>query len=114
MHLTRRRLAALAATVSTMAVAFPVASASAAIPAFPTGLPFPVPSYPATGLPAFSPPPLSFTGPSVHIANVIGPTIIGSVVMEGPGAAGQVAAGAPQAISLLSTTAGPTVANGTP
>jgi hypothetical protein len=55
---------------------------------------------------------LSFTGPSVHIATVLGPTIIGSVVFEGPGAAGQVAAGAPQAISLLSTQGGGTAALG--
>jgi hypothetical protein len=102
MNVNRRRLAALAATVSSLAVVLPASSASAQTPALP-----PLPT-----LPAFTPPPLSFVAPSVHVATVIGPTIIGSVVMEGPGAAGQVAAGAPQAISLLSNTGGPTVASG--
>jgi hypothetical protein len=104
MYPTRKR-SALAAAVTTMAIAGPVAGASAATPVLPAALP-------ATGLPAFTFPPLSFTAPSVHIATVIGPTIIGSIVFEGPGAAGQVAAGAPQAISLLSTQGGGTAALG--
>src|ERR1700716_3047367 len=98
MNFTRKRFA-LATAVSTMAIAGPVASASAATPFFPAALPLTLPHLPATGFPAFTPTPLAFTGPSVHIATVIGPTIIGSVVFNGPGAAGQVAAGAPQAIS---------------
>jgi hypothetical protein len=94
MNVNRRRLAALAATVSSLAFAVPATTASAQLPALPT--------LPTTPLPAFNPVGLSFVAPTVHIATVLGPTIIGSVVMEGPGAAGQVAAGAPQAISLLS------------
>jgi hypothetical protein len=102
MNLIGRRLAVLLGAVGAIAAAGPVASASAQTP-----------TLPATTLPAFTPGVLSFVGPSAHIANVLGPTIVGAIVFEGPGAAGQVAAGAPQAISLLSTMGGGTGAFGT-
>jgi hypothetical protein len=76
-----KRLAAVTA-VGAAGVLAPAAGASAAT--VPTGFNFPVPAYhlpalafPTTGLPAFSPGPLSFVGPSVGgLSAVIGPTVI--------------------------------------
>jgi hypothetical protein len=113
MILTRKRLAALAATVSTLAVVVPAASASAQVPAFPGVGSLSAPGFGGLGFPSFpTPAPETFSGVGARIATVIGPVITGGVLAQGPGAGGQVAAAAPQAIALLSNTAGPTVAVG--
>jgi hypothetical protein len=79
-----KRVAAVAGALGALAVAAPVADASAATT--PTFAGFHLPALTAapalTGfhLPAFTPAPLSFIGPSVGFVGVaIGPTVIGSV-----------------------------------
>jgi len=82
MHATVRRLAVLGALGTTLVVAAPVGSASAAATAPPPNLAFPLPAFPAPGFPAFKPPAftpgaLSFAGPSIgQVAAVIGPTVL--------------------------------------
>lgn len=69
--------------VAALAMAGPVAGASAATPTWPA-VP-PLPALPSLGsLPAFQPAPLSFVGPSIgSIGVAIGPTVIGSVFNGG-------------------------------
>jgi hypothetical protein len=80
----RRRAVSAAVVVTALAAAAPVGQASAALalPHVPA-----LPSYhlPAVGaLPAFTPSPLSFVGPSVgQVAVAMGPTVIGSVFNGG-------------------------------
>jgi hypothetical protein len=78
MNSTVRRLAALGALGTTLGVVAPVGSASAATtPAALSRLAFPLPAFPVTGVPRFTPGPLSFVGPSIgQVAAVIGPTVL--------------------------------------
>jgi hypothetical protein len=74
-----RRLAVLGALGTTLGVVASAGSASAAMTpaALPNLAAFSLPAFPAPGLPAFTPGPLSFTGPSVgQVAAVIGPTVL--------------------------------------
>jgi hypothetical protein len=104
MNFTRKRLAALAAAASALAIGVPAATANAQVPGGVTAFPaIPYPSLPAIPV---------VTGGLTRVAVVIGPAIAGGVIAQGPGAGGQTSAAAPQAISLLSQTAGPTVAAG--
>jgi hypothetical protein len=109
MILTNKRLAALAATVGALAIGVPAEGATAQVtpglPGFPA-----LPAFPTWPIPAVAPVTSGVTG--VRIATVVGPTVTGGALIQGIGAGGQVAAAAPQAISLLSNTAGPTVAVG--
>jgi hypothetical protein len=79
----RRRAVSAAGVIAALAIAAPVAGASAATPLSLPALPaFHVPAF--AGLPAFTPAPLSFVGPSVgQVAVAIGPTVIGSVFNGG-------------------------------
>jgi hypothetical protein len=78
MNSTVRRLALLGALGTTLGVVAPVGIASAATtPLAPSNLAFPLPAFPAAGLPAFTPGPLAFVGPAVgQVAAVIGPTVL--------------------------------------
>ena len=78
--MTRRAVSA-AGVITALAVAAPLAQASAATPV----VPLPPSALAALGsLPAFNPVPLSFVGPSVgSIGVAIGPTVIGSVFNGG-------------------------------
>ena len=80
MHATVRRLAVLGALGTTLAVAAPLGSASAATTAPPANLAFPLPAFPAFPAftpPAFTPGSLAFAGPSIgQVAAVIGPTVL--------------------------------------
>jgi hypothetical protein len=76
----KRRTVWATGVVTALAIAAPVAEASAD--------PTPALPLPAAGalpaLPAFTPAPLSFVGPSLaHIGAAIGPTVIGSVFNGG-------------------------------
>jgi hypothetical protein len=72
----RTRILAAAGWVAAIAIAAPVAEASASTS--------PAVSLPAFQLPAFTPGSLSFVGPSVgSIGVAIGPTVIGSVFNGG-------------------------------
>jgi hypothetical protein len=102
MNLIRKRLAALAAAVSILAIGIPVAGASAAVP---TGL------TSHRGVTASAPqahPAATDSGPTI-----IGPRISGGTATQGLAADLQFSSSsAPQAISLLSSNAGGTVASG--
>jgi hypothetical protein len=78
MSSTLKRLAAVA--VGALGTLVPMASASAAttMPVAPLKPAFALPAgFPAAGLPAFKPLPLTFVGPSVgQVAAVIGPTVL--------------------------------------
>jgi hypothetical protein len=81
----RRRTVAAAGLMGAMAIAAPVAEASAAtspafaLPPMPT-----LPALPAFHMPAFTPGSLSFVGPAIgSIGVAIGPTVIGSVFNGG-------------------------------
>jgi hypothetical protein len=79
MNSTVRRLALLGALGTTLGVVAPVGIASAATTplAAPNFAAFPLPAFPAAGLPAFTPGPLAFVGPAVgQVAAVIGPTVL--------------------------------------
>jgi hypothetical protein len=90
---TRRGTVAAVGVVAALAVAAPIAEAGAAtshfslpaLPALPTFHPLPpLPALPPYALPAFTPAPLSFVGPSIgSIGVAIGPTVIGSVFNGG-------------------------------
>jgi hypothetical protein len=114
-HLTRHRLAALAATASTLAIGLPVADASAALPALPARLPsLPVVSFPGFPLPAPGQT-FSFSGSGLQIATSVGPAIIGKVLsipqLGNPQIA--VAPGVPIALTLgANNPTGSTIANG--
>ena len=75
----RRPSIPAAAVVAALALGAPLTEANAAKAAVPS------PSVaPLAGLPAFTPPPLSFVGPAVGAVGVaIGPTVIGSVFNGG-------------------------------
>jgi hypothetical protein len=78
--LLRKRAVWAAGVITALAIAAPVAEANAdPTPALP------LPALPAIGsLPAFTPAPLSFVGPSLaHVGAAIGPTVIGSVFNGG-------------------------------
>jgi hypothetical protein len=92
--LTRKRLAAVAASFSVGATCLPLGAASAAV-----------------SRPSMKPHQSNPTG--VRITTVVGPKIYGTTVVQGKGAGGQDAAAAPQAITLLSNTAGGQIAVGT-
>jgi hypothetical protein len=76
----KRRAATAAGVITALAIAAPVAGASAATPRdFGLGA---LPAFPA--LPGYTPAPLGFVGPSVgFVAVAIGPTVIGSVFNGG-------------------------------
>ena len=80
-----KRLAAVAGALGALAIAAPIADASAATTTPPfAGFHFPAltasPALTGFQLPAFTSPGLSFIGPSVGFVGVaIGPTVIGSV-----------------------------------
>jgi hypothetical protein len=77
MYSTVRRLAVLGALGTTLGVVAPVSASAATTPAALPKLAFPLPAFPAAGLPRFTPGPLSFVGPSVgQVAAVIGPTVL--------------------------------------
>jgi hypothetical protein len=64
----------------------------------------------AAGIPASA---ASADDAGLRVSTIVGPTITGGNVVQTAGAGGQSAAAAPQAIALLSTTAGGTMAFGT-
>jgi hypothetical protein len=114
MNVTRHRLAALAATVSTLAIGVPVGGASAAVPVL-NARALPVPSFPGFPLP---PPGQTFTfsGSGLTIATAVGPAIIGKVVSIGPFGNEQIALapGVAFALALNSNNpTGSTIARGT-
>ena len=101
MNLVGKRVAALAATASILALGVPVAGASAAVP---TGLA----SHRVTASAPQARPAVTDSGPTI-----IGPRISGGTVTQGLAAGLQFSSSsAPQAISVLSGNAGGTVAGG--
>jgi hypothetical protein len=113
MNVTRHRLVALGAAVSTLAIGVPVAGASATAPAF-NAPPLPVPSFPGFPLPAPGQT-FSFSGSGLQIATSVGSAIIGKVVSFGQFGNEQIAVapGVPFALALGSNNpTGSTIANG--
>jgi hypothetical protein len=101
MNLIGKRLAALAATASILAIGVPVAGASAAVP---VGLT----SHRVAASAPQARSAVTDSGPTI-----IGPRISGGTVTQGLAAGLQFSStSAPQAISLLSSNAGGTVASG--
>ena len=109
MNFTRKRLAALAATVSALAIGAPAATANAQVPGFSTGVgALPGTFFPTVPVPTVGTIPVA--GGITRVGVVVGPLVAGGALYEAAGAGGQVTAAAPQAITLLSQTGGPTYA----